>query len=174
MADLLDGEIDLAIFPDTGPHGQLVQTPLLSERLAVIGTRDALARLGSRPRLKSLQERPLVLLNRQFLMRQQIDRQLRLDGAELDVRLEVSSMDDAITAALPGQLLAIGSPLACRDQPTLSSRGAARAPSAAPCWPVLASRAPSGCRAAGLPGGRDPHQHRAGTASLMTRFMALA
>jgi LysR family cyn operon transcriptional activator len=122
LADLLDGEIDVALFPDAGPHDNLEKTELLTEHLAVIGLPSALCQLGSEPRLKALQNRPLAVLNRQFLMRQNIDRQVKLDRLKLDIRLEVSSMDDLVIAAGQGHLLAIGSGLACLEHPTLVTR----------------------------------------------------
>jgi DNA-binding transcriptional LysR family regulator len=122
LADLLDGEIDIAIFPNTGPHNNLVQTSLLTERLVAIGTAASLARLGPSLRLLSLEGYPLAVLNRQFLMRQNIDRQLRYDKVEVDVRLEVSSMDDLMIAATHGHVIAIGTELACHGYPQLESR----------------------------------------------------
>jgi DNA-binding transcriptional LysR family regulator len=119
LADVLDGEIDIAIFPDTGPHNNLVQTSLLKERFVAIGTAAMLAKLGRSVHLKSLEGYPIVVLNQQFLMRQNIDRQLRYDKAELDVRLEVSSIDDVVVAATQGHLIAIGTQLACYDHPLL-------------------------------------------------------
>jgi LysR family cyn operon transcriptional activator len=112
LADLLDGEIDVAIFPETGPHNSLSQVTLLSERLAVIGTAAALLKIGKISGLKSLEGHPLALLNRHFLMRQNIDKQARQDKVTLDIRLEVSGMDDLITAITAGRLLAVGSELA--------------------------------------------------------------
>jgi LysR family cyn operon transcriptional activator len=111
LADLLDGEIDIAVLPK--PHGQqrLVQVHLLRERLAVIGCAAGMQGLPLRPSLKSLQARPVALLNHQFLMREIIEKQLRLDKQRLDIRLELSSMDDVIGAARCGHLLGIGSAL---------------------------------------------------------------
>jgi LysR family cyn operon transcriptional activator len=137
LADLLDGEIDVALFPDAGPHDNLEKTELLTEHLAVIGLPSALCQLGSEPTLKALQNRPLAVLNRQFLMRQNIDRQVKLDRLKLDIRLEVSSMDDLVIAAGQGHLLAIGSGLACLENPTLITRplhGKFMTRSASLCW----------------------------------------
>jgi DNA-binding transcriptional LysR family regulator len=122
LADLLDGEIDIAIFPITGSHNNLVQTSLLTERLVAIGTATTLAKLGRSFHLKSLEGYPVAMLNRQFLMRQNIDRQLRYDKVELDVRLEVSSMDDVAVAATHGHLIGIGTKLACHGHPILEFR----------------------------------------------------
>lgn len=122
MADLLEGEIDVAIFPIMGPHNNLVQTTLLTERLVAIGTPAVLARLDPSSSLNAFQGLPMVLLNRQFLMRQNIDRQVRHDKVELDVRLELSSMDDVIAAAANSQMITIGTELACRDHPVLEFR----------------------------------------------------
>jgi LysR family cyn operon transcriptional activator len=122
LADLLDGEIDIAIFPNEGPHNNLVQMSLLKERLGVIGAPATLNKLGSSFHLKSLEGYPIALLNRQFLMRQTIDRQLRHDKAELDVRLELSSMDDVIAAVSRSRLIAIGTELACLGHPGLAFR----------------------------------------------------
>jgi len=112
LADLLDGEIDVAIFPETGLHNSLSQVTLLTERLAVIGTPAALLDMAQIPSLKSLEGYPLAVLNRHFLMRQNIDKQARQDKVKLDIRLEVSAMDDLMTAAIHGRLLAVGSELA--------------------------------------------------------------
>lgn len=122
LADLLDGEIDIAIFPNERPHNNLVQTPLLKERLGVIGTPASLKKLGRSFHLKSLEGYPIALLNRQFLMRETIDRQLRYDKVELDVRLELSSMDDVIAAVSRSRLIAIGTELACLGHPELAFR----------------------------------------------------
>ena len=122
LADLLDGEIDVALFPVTGPHDNLEKTELLTEHLAVIGLPSALPTLGREPALKALQAQPLAVLNRQFLMRQNIDRQAQLEQLKLDIRLEVSSMDDLVTAAEQGHLLALGSELACLNHTTLVAR----------------------------------------------------
>jgi LysR family cyn operon transcriptional activator len=122
LADLLDGEIDIAIFPNEGPHNNLVQMSLLKERLGVIGAPATLNKLGRSFHLKSLEGYPIALLNRQFLMRQTIDRQLRHDKAELDVRLELSSMDDVIAAISRSRLIAIGTELACLGHPGLAFR----------------------------------------------------
>jgi LysR family cyn operon transcriptional activator len=122
LADLLDGEIDIAIFPNEGPHNNLVQMSLLKERLGVIGAPATLNKLGRSFHLKSLEGYPIALLNRQFLMRQTIDRQLRHDKAELDVRLELSSMDDVIAAVSRSRLIAIGTELACLGHPGLAFR----------------------------------------------------
>ena len=121
LADLLDGEIDVAIFPETGPHNSLSQVTLLKEQLAVIGTAKALLELGEMPSLKSLEGHPLALLNRDFLMRQNIDKQARQDKVRLDIRLEVSAMDDLITVAMQGRLLVVGSGLASLEKTGLKS-----------------------------------------------------
>lgn len=122
LADLLDGEIDVAIFPETGPHNSLSQAVLLTERLAVIATPEALVSVNETPSLKSLEGCPLALLNRHFLMRQYIDKQARQDKAVLDIRLEVSAMDDLIAAAADGRLLAVGSELACLGNTRIMTR----------------------------------------------------
>jgi LysR family cyn operon transcriptional activator len=122
LADLLDGEIDVAIFPETGHHNSLSQAVLLTERLAVIGTPAALVSVDEPPSLKSLEGCPLAVLNRHFLMRQNIDKQARQDKVVLDIRLEVSAMDDLIAAAADGRLLAVGSELACLGNTRLMAK----------------------------------------------------
>lgn len=116
LADLLDGEIDVAILPEVLQQNNLSQTRLLTEQLAVLGPDTLLTELGSRPSLKTLEGRPLALLNRHFLMRQQIDKQARQDKVTLDIRLEVSGMDDLAAVARTGSLLAVGSRLACLEE----------------------------------------------------------
>jgi len=122
LADLMDGEIDMAVLPK--PHGQqqLLQVHLLRERLAVIGSAACLKKLPLRPSLKSLQEKPVAVLNHQFLMREAIERQLRQDKCHLQIRLELSSMEDVIAAARCGQLLGIGSALSLQATDLQASR----------------------------------------------------
>ena len=115
FADLLDGEIDVAILPEDPQHNNLSQIRLLTEQLAVLGPAAALKKLGALPSLKTLEGLPIALLNRHFLMRQQIDKQARLDKVTLDIRLEVSGMDDLAAVARTGNLLAVGSRLACQE-----------------------------------------------------------
>lgn len=138
LADLLEGDIDVAIFPEVLQQNNLSQTRLLTEQLAVMGSAPLLADLGSRPSLKALEGRPVALLNRHFLMRQQIDRQARQDKVTLDVRMEVSGMDDLAAVARTGSLLAVGSRLACLGKDNhLESRllsGKFLSRSAALCW----------------------------------------
>lgn len=122
LADLLDGEIDVAIFPDAGHCENLEKLDLLIEHISVIGLSTTLPPLSSTSELRELQGHPIAVLNRQFLMRQNIDKQAQLEHLKLDIRLEVSSMDDLVTAAEHGQLLAIGSRLACLNHPTLAAR----------------------------------------------------
>lgn len=115
LADLLEGEIDVAILPEVLQQNNLSQTRLLTEQMAVLGAAALLKDLGPHPSLKALEGRPLALLNRHFLMRQQIDRQARQDKVTLDVRLEVSGMDDLASVARTGRLLVVGSRLACLE-----------------------------------------------------------
>lgn len=122
LADLLDGEIDIGIFPSTKPYTNLVQIPLLSERFVAIGTANSFAGLGQGFDLGALQGRSIAVLNRDFLMRQNIDRQLKHDKVELNIRLEVSSMEDIIAAAMRGGLIAIGTELSCLGHSMLVSR----------------------------------------------------
>lgn len=145
LADLLEGDLDVAVLPEMPSHNNLTQTRLLTERLAVIGVPGLLARLGARPSLKLLEDRPLALLNRGFLMRQQIDRQARQDKVKLDIRLEVSGMDDLTAVARSGSLLVVGSRLACQEDKRLVAKalsGKFLTRSAALCW--RKGRLPSG------------------------------
>lgn len=138
LADLLEGEIDVAILPEVLQQNNLSQTRLLTEQLAVLGPSTLLKKLGPRPSLKTLEDRPLALLNRHFLMRQQIDKQARQDKVTLDIRLEVSGMDDLAAVARTGLLLAVGSRLAWLDEaPHLGSKplsGKFLSRTAALCW----------------------------------------
>ncbi|MCS6764973.1 MAG: LysR substrate-binding domain-containing protein [Candidatus Protistobacter heckmanni] len=136
-AELLDGEIDMAVCPMLPRHPGVVQRELCQERLAAIGTAACVAGLGARPQLKTVARRPLVLLNRQFLVRQQIETQAALDKVELDVRLELSGMDELISAARDGSLLALGSPLAAvglEDLKALPLSGKHLTRTVALCW----------------------------------------
>ena len=115
LADLLEGDIDVALLPEVAGQNNLQQTRLLTEQMAVMGVPALVKPVGARPGLKALEGRPLAVLNRDFLIRQLIDKQARHDKVSLDIRLEVSGMDDLIAAARAGHLLAVGSALACPD-----------------------------------------------------------
>lgn len=138
LADLLEGELDMAVLPEVAGQNNVSQTRLLTEQMAVLGTPALLKPLGRRPALQALAGRPLALLNRDFLIRQLIDKQARHDRLSLDIRLEVSGMDDLMAAARGEHLLVVGSALACpTDDPVLQLRplqGKFLSRTAVLCW----------------------------------------
>ena len=79
LADLLDSDLDVVIFSDVGPLDSLKKTELLTEQLAVVCLPSMLPLMSRQPVLKALQAQLLTLLNRQFLMRQDIDCQAQLE-----------------------------------------------------------------------------------------------
>lgn len=138
LADLLEGEIDVALLPEVAGQSNLLQIRLLTEQMAVLGVPALLKPMGARRSLKALAGRPLAVLNRDFLIRQLIDKQARHDKVSLDVRLEASGMDDLISAARAGHLLAVGSALGCsKNDPALLVRplqGRFLSRTAVLCW----------------------------------------
>jgi len=120
ITDLMNGEIDLGILPQEYPYNEISQDHLLTEQLCVIGTSEKIQLLPKRLSLEKLQEYELALLNRQFLMRQQIELQARKDNLYLQVRLETSNSNDLIEVAKSGQLLTICSPMIALGENRLS------------------------------------------------------
>jgi len=137
IADLMQGDIDIALLPEDYQLVEFYQQPLLTEQFALIGKPQSMAHLPKKLSIKSFKNTELALLNRQFLMRQQIEMEARRENIQLNVRLEVSTMGDLLEVARTGSLAVIGSPIACRRDADLISRaisGEFLKRTAALCW----------------------------------------
>ncbi len=116
---LNEGVIDLGILPDNYQTQNLQHQFLFREHFSLIGKKIKLKKFPNKINLKMLEKEELVLLNKNFLMRQKIDFQCKSDGVSLKNRLEVSSMDDLIEIVKTGKILAIGSSIACHGEKDL-------------------------------------------------------
>jgi len=137
IADLMQGDIDVAVLPEDYQLVEFYQQPLLTEQFAVLGTEHGMNHLPKKLSIKSFKNVELALLNRQFLMRQQIEMEARRENIQLNVRLELSTMGDLLEVAKAGNLTVIGSPIACRRDVGLISRsitGEFLKRTAALCW----------------------------------------
>ena len=122
IADLMHGDIDIAIVPEDHQLVEFYQQPLLTEQFALIGKPQSMVNLPKKLSIKSFKNMELALVNRQFLMRQQIEMEARRENIQLNVRLEVSTMGDLLDIARIGSFTVIGSPILCRQYPDLVSR----------------------------------------------------
>ena len=137
IADLMQGDIDIAVLPEDYQLVEFYQQPLLTEQFALIGKPQSMANFPKKLSIKSFKNTELALLNRQFLMRQQIEMEARRENIQLHVRLEVSTMGDLLEVARTGGLAVIGSPIACGRDEELISRsvsGEFLKRTAALCW----------------------------------------
>ena len=137
VSKLLEGEIDIAILPQDYQLPDLQWQELISEQFSVIGSSELIRQLPKNLTLKSLEKHELGTLNSQFLMRQKIDAQARMQAVSLNIRMEVSTMGDLLEIAKFGQLLVIGSPIALSAKDKLQSReikGDLLTRTAAICW----------------------------------------
>lgn len=137
IIDLLEGNIDIAVLPQDYELIDFHQQPLVKERFSVLGSSEFLEKFPKKITLKSLASYDMALLSRQFLMRQQIDMQARKENIHLNVRLDLSTMDDLLAVAKRGELLVIGSPIACIAEPEIKFRsigGDFLKRTAALCW----------------------------------------
>lgn len=116
---LEEGSVDLGISPRMGIRKTLHADHLFTESFGVIGPEQLVRPLGRSPTLAALAHTPMVLLTQDFLMRQQIDQQAKLDHVALNVRLEVSGAQNIVAALQCGDSLSIGSPLSVFQEPGL-------------------------------------------------------
>ena len=137
VEQLLEGEIDIAILPQDYQLPDLQWQELISEQFSVIGTPDLIKKLPHNLNLKFLEKYQLGALNTQFLMRQKIDSQARMQGVSLNIRMEVSTMGDLLEIAKSGKILVLGSPISLSKKDKLQSKeikGDLLTRSAAICW----------------------------------------
>lgn len=137
LRGLMEGAIDIAILPEDYQFPDLYWASLISEQFSAIGTPNVIEKLPPNLTLKSLVAYDLAALNRQFLMRQKIDAQARMEGVTLNFRIETSTMGDLLEIAKSGEFLALGSSIAIAKDRKLSSRkirGDLLTRTAAVCW----------------------------------------
>jgi LysR family cyn operon transcriptional activator len=133
----IDLELDMAIFPEIIGTLDLEQKVLLEEQFAIIAPHARIRALPKKIDIRFFNDKPMAMLNGQFLMRQQIDMQARQDQTKLDVRIELSNLGDLLTVAKETQLYVIGSPIICEGERTLSHKridGNLLCRKAALCW----------------------------------------
>jgi LysR family transcriptional regulator, cyn operon transcriptional activator len=114
---LEEGSVDLGISPRVGVRKTLSAEHLFKEPFGLIGPTHLIKGLGKASRLGNIVSQPLVLLNKDYLMRQQIDRQARLENISLNLRLEVSGAQHMISALRQGDWISIGSALSTLYEP---------------------------------------------------------
>lgn len=137
LIELQAGELDMAIFPEIIGTIDLEQKVLLEEQFAIIAPNARIQELPKRVDIRFFKDKPMAMLNDQFLMRQQIDMQARQEKINLDVRIELSNLGDLLTVAKDTQLYVIGSPIICEGERGLSYRkisGDLLRRKAALCW----------------------------------------
>lgn len=137
LRELLEGAIDIAILPQDYQFAELYWHDLITEQFSVIGTPDSIEKLPRNITIKSLSSYELAGLNRQFLMRQKIDAQARMEGVSLNFRMEVSTMGALLEIAKSGELLALGSSIALANNKKLCAKaikGNFLTRTAAVCW----------------------------------------
>ena len=122
IAELMQGDVDIAVLPQDDQLVEFYQQPLLTEQFALIGRPHSMVNLPKKLSIKSFKNMELALVSRQFLMRQQIEMEARRENIQLNVRLEVSTMGDLLDVARTGSLAVIGSPIACWRDADLISR----------------------------------------------------
>jgi LysR family cyn operon transcriptional activator len=115
LARLHAGDIDMGLLPRMEFGRGLTAQRLFSESFGLIGHTSLIGTSLEPTDLKRVAGVPLALLNRGFLMRQQIDRQALEDGVELHVRAEVSSAHSLVGLLRRGTLASVGSALMALD-----------------------------------------------------------
>lgn len=111
LAGLHAGDIDMGLLPRMEFGRGLSAERLFTESFGLIGHVSLIGRSTSPVDLKRVAGLPLALLNRGFLMRQQIEQQALEDGVELHVRAEVSSAHALVSLLRRGTLASVGSVL---------------------------------------------------------------
>ena len=102
---LTSNRVDLGLVYNPEPHPAIEVTPLLEERLCLIG---AASKKGQRPlpakaiSLRDLPRYPLVMPQRGHIFRTLMERQATLAGIKLDVAWEVSSVPAILDLVLSG------------------------------------------------------------------------
>lgn len=119
LRTLEEGVVDLGVAPHMDVRKTLLIEPLLSESFGVIGPHSMIKNLGKSTKLSALSSKRLVLLNQDFLMRQQIDRQAKLENVQLNIQMEVSGAQNIVAVLRFGDWLSIGTAMSIDQEPTL-------------------------------------------------------
>jgi LysR family nitrogen assimilation transcriptional regulator len=86
------GELDFAVLFDPPPHPDLICTPLLIERLCLVGHPDSAINDMARPTVRDLVDLPLVLPSERHAIRTLLEDAFQEIGAQLNPVYEASSM----------------------------------------------------------------------------------
>ncbi len=144
LARLHAGDIDMGLLPRMDFGRGLASERLFTEAFGLIGHASLIGKSVNPTDLQRLAGIPMALLNRSFLMRQQIERQALEDGVELHVRAEVSSAHSLMGLLRRGTLASVGSALMALDARGLvvrPLRGRHMGREAMLCW--RSTRAPT-------------------------------
>lgn len=116
---LLSGELDLGIAFHPATHEEIETEPLFDERLLlVVGPAHPLA--GRRSiATRALSRVPLALLPRSFATRRMIDESLRAAGVNVDIRVEMDSVESLLGVCRHGDLASIVPERAAEQAPDL-------------------------------------------------------
>jgi len=137
LQKLQAGEVDIGVLPRMNVKRGLETEKLFSEPFGILGERHRIRGLGSRKTLRALVHEPVALLNKTFLMRQQVDRQATAERVELMIRAEVAGPSNLMGLLRSGELLSVGSVLTVIDEPSLAAlplRGKFLGREATMCW----------------------------------------
>jgi LysR family cyn operon transcriptional activator len=137
LQKLQTGEVAIGVIPRMNFKRGLETEPLFTEPFGILGERRRIQTLGPRKTLRSIASEPVALLNKSFLMRQQIDRQAAADQVSLNIRAEVAGTSNLVNLLRLGHLISIGSVLTIINNPDLRAfpiRGEFLHREAVMCW----------------------------------------
>jgi LysR family transcriptional regulator, cyn operon transcriptional activator len=137
LEKLQAGDVDIGVLPRMNFKRGLDSEKLFSEPFGILGDRLRIRELGSRKTLRALVNEPVALLNKTFLMRQQVDRQAAADRVTLTIRAEVAGPSNLLALLRSGDLLTVGSVLTVIDEPNLAAlplKGRFLGREAMMCW----------------------------------------
>lgn len=137
LQKLQAGEVDIGVLPRMDFKRGLETEKLFQEPFGILGERHRIRALGARKTLRAMASEPVALLNKTFLMRQQVDRQAAADRVDLMIRAEVAGPSNLMGLLQTGELLSVGSVLMVIDEPNLAAlpvRGKFLGREAMMCW----------------------------------------
>lgn len=137
LQKLQAGEVDIGVLPRMDFKRGLQVEKLFAEPFGILGDRHRLRSLGAKRTLRSIANEPVALLNKSFLMRQQVDRQAAADRISLNIRAEVAGPSNLMGLLRSGELISVGSVLTVIDEPNLVAqpiRGKFLGREAMMCW----------------------------------------
>jgi LysR family transcriptional regulator, cyn operon transcriptional activator len=137
LQKLQAGEVDIGVLPQMDFKRGLQAEKLFAEPFGILGERHRLRAIGSKKSLRQIANEPVALLNKSFLMRQQVDRQAAADRVSLNIRAEVAGPSNLMGLLRSGELISVGSVLMVMDEPELIAypvRGRFLGREAMMCW----------------------------------------